>query len=605
MTEIEKIPETNSEGFVDELQPGTPLMQGQYNISRYLNAGGFGITYLANDSLSRQVVVKECFPSSFCRRSRLLVQPRSRAHTGELRSIVRLFTREAQALAKLQHPNIVSVHQVFEANNTAYMVIDFIEGHDLLAITKKKVLLLRPDQIKLILRKTLGAIGCVHDAGLLHRDISPDNIIINADFEPVLIDFGAAREQATKATQALSAMRVVKDGYSPQEFYIAGSQQGPESDLYSLAATFYYVITREIPPDSQKRIAAHVANEPDPYVPLARKTQDYDPAFCDAIDKAMAILPKDRIKSAKDWLSMLDGKVSATETRKQRRAQARRKETKTGVGTRTLAAASFGAVALLGLGWGTMFGFPDLPTLIVTENAVQVPEEPVQPSQVVENVPAPVAPSESVEIVARAPQPVAASEPNGPLANVPTSFEVGGIASEWTVRMPFTLQADGQVGDPGNARWLTSDLHITDVNGSKTVTADDVVNAAIDAARRSDGANATLRLVATSDSGTTVFGTVEAPVAFDTILPDGTRLRTQSEDGEWETAVTEVGRENSLRVGDVVVGLLDSPEWLNDGGDLARLLAGEIAAGRPNVRFAVRRAGTMWVEPIILVQQSG
>ena len=436
MNELAKVPETNSDGFVDELQPGTSLLQGQYTISRYLNAGGFGITYLATDSLRRQVVVKECFPSSFCRRSRLLVQPRSRAHAGELRSIVRLFTREAEALAKLRHPNIVSVHQVFEDNNTAYMAIDFIEGHDLLAITKKKVFLLRPDQIQSILRKTLDAIGCVHDAGLLHRDISPDNIIINSDIEPVLIDFGAAREQATKATQALSAMRVVKDGYSPQEFYLAGSKQGPESDLYSLAATFYYVITREIPPDSLKRIAAHVANQPDPYVPLGKRTQDYDAAFCAAIDKAMAILPQDRIQSARDWLAMIDGKGPSKREQKKARAGA-----KGGGATRKLALASLGAVALIGAGAVTLHqtGTLQLPVAAVAPaseaEALRGPEQVAMEA----SVPAPVTTPVLVQ-----PQ-VAVSETTGPLADVPTRVDIGGVVSEWGVVLPFTLDADARL----------------------------------------------------------------------------------------------------------------------------------------------------------------
>ena len=257
----------DSQKYVDELEPGTTLMRGQYKIIRYLNSGGFGITYLATDSLDRQIVIKECFPQSFCRRNGQQIEARSESHVGELRSIVRLFSQEARALAKLEHPYIVGVHQVFEENNTAYMAIDFVKGHDLLAIIEQKVVLLRPDQVKAVLRKVLDAIGFVHSAEMLHRDISPDNIIITDELTPVLIDFGAAREQATKATRALSALRVVKDGYSPQEFYIAGSEQGPSSDLYSVAASFYHAITGQLPPDSQLRIASHVAKEPGPLHP--------------------------------------------------------------------------------------------------------------------------------------------------------------------------------------------------------------------------------------------------------------------------------------------------------------------------------------------------
>lgn len=304
-------PEDGTE-FVDELQPGTPLMSGQYVIRDFLNAGGFGITYLATDSLDRTVVIKECFPGTFCRRSNVSVQPRSRAHLNELRSIVRLFANEAHSLARVGHKNIVGVHHVFEENNTAYMALDFVNGRDLLDIIEDPETNLTPAQIRTFLEKMLDAIGFVHREGMLHRDISPDNIIIRQDGEPVLIDFGAAREQATKASRVLSALRVVKDGYSPQEFYISGSEQSPSCDLYSLAASFYHVITGGLPPDSQKRLQAFASSEPDPYVPLGQRTDAFDAVFCAALDKAMSVLPKERMQSAEEWLAAMRGEALET-----------------------------------------------------------------------------------------------------------------------------------------------------------------------------------------------------------------------------------------------------------------------------------------------------
>ena len=295
------------ENFVDELKPGTKLMHGQYTIESFLNAGGFGITYLARDSLDRKVVIKECFPGAFCRRSRAVVQARSRAHQAELKSIVRLFVQEARSLAKLDHPNIVGVHQVFEDNDTAYMALDFVRGRDLLDIIEDANTTLSPSQIKNILKEVLGAVGFIHDQQILHRDISPDNILINKDFHPVLIDFGAAREEATKQSRVLSALRVVKDGYSPQEFYIAGSDQSPSSDLYALAASFHHLITGEVPPNSQARLAAIASGEKDPYEPIVGRFKDYDDNFLAALDKALAVLPKDRVQSAQEWLNMMEG----------------------------------------------------------------------------------------------------------------------------------------------------------------------------------------------------------------------------------------------------------------------------------------------------------
>lgn len=297
----------DKDSFVDELKPGTKLMHGQYTIESFLNAGGFGITYLAKDSLDRKIVIKECFPGAFCRRSRYVVQARSRAHQNELKSIVRLFVQEARSLAKLDHPNIVGVHQVFEDNDTAYMALDFVEGRDLLDTIEDPNHGLTPAQIKSILKEVLGAVGFIHDQGILHRDISPDNILINKSFHPVLIDFGAAREEATKQSRVLSALRVVKDGYSPQEFYIAGSEQNPSSDLYALAASFHHLIAKDVPPNSQARLAAIASGDPDPYVPLLGRFDDYDTDFLAAIDKALAVLPKDRLQSAQDWVNMMDG----------------------------------------------------------------------------------------------------------------------------------------------------------------------------------------------------------------------------------------------------------------------------------------------------------
>lgn len=293
--------------FGDELEPGHTLMHGQYTIEEFLNAGGFGITYLARDSLDRIVVIKECFPGSLCRRTTTSVQARSRAHTKELASVVNLFVQEARSLALLDHPNIVGVHQVFEENNTAYMALDFVEGRDLLDMIENPTDIWEPEVVEGILRKLLSAVGCIHDQGILHRDISPDNVLIQPNMEPILIDFGAAQQEAGKQSRILSAMRVVKDGYSPQEFYISGAEQGKYSDLYALAATFYHLITGELPANSQTRLSAVASGAADPYVPLVNRMPGYSDEFLQGIDKALEILPGDRIASAAHWLKLLDG----------------------------------------------------------------------------------------------------------------------------------------------------------------------------------------------------------------------------------------------------------------------------------------------------------
>ena len=420
------------DSFVDELKPGTKLMHGQYTIENFLNAGGFGITYLARDSLDRKVVIKECFPGAFCRRSRYIVQARSRAHQNELKSIVRLFVQEARSLAKLDHPNIVGVHQVFEDNETAYMALDFVTGRDLLDTIEDPNDGLNPTQIKTILKEILGAVGFIHDQGILHRDISPDNILINKEFHPVLIDFGAAREEATKQSRVLSALRVVKDGYSPQEFYIAGSEQSPSSDLYALSASFYHLINGDVPPNSQARLAAIASGEPDPYEPLTGRFPEYEPAFLTAMDRALAVLPKDRVQSAKEWIEMMDGGHSNVTPLKVGNAVAQEEASATSAAApkpadqakskMPLLLGSAAAVALLvGVGVMTMTGGDDAP--------VAAAPAPVA-APVVAEAPAPVEEPAAAELPAFLTQPateeapVAEAAPEAPATPAPAEEEV-------------------------------------------------------------------------------------------------------------------------------------------------------------------------------------
>ena len=636
----------------DELPAGTELMLGQYEITRYLNSGGFGITYLAKDSLDRPVVIKECFPRSFCRRSNMLVQARAHENNGELRAIVRLFTQEDRALSKLQHPFIVGVHQVFEDNNTAYMALDFVDGHDLLSVIEQKVLVLRPDQVTAILKKTLDAIKCVHAGGLLHRDIAPDNIIITNELNPVLIDFGAAREQATKATRALSALRVVKDGYSPQEFYIAGSEQGPFSDLYSLAATFYHLITGELPPDSQVRIAAHVAGNPDPYIPLDLKTSDYGPAFCAAIDKAMAVLPKDRMQSADEWLgdlakpekprraSRLRSKQSAR-SRQVSRAVADKPARTSSRGVRITALMAGGAIAAVGA--VVHFEQQDNVMRAFDSGVAQVTAlfEPAEESTVAasiapkaETAPTP-APAADVVVAAAAPaptdvaaasdflaslemkeaqvakpqpvaiEPVAAPTGDAVLQDVETSFANGQVALDWHADLPVTFDADGTISalHVDAPDWLEVGQRLTAVNGVAVGDGDDILRTIREAAVTRDGLTAAIMITAqTPDADAPSTGTIDAQIVYSAQVTDGFTFRTEHAEGTWQTKVVaapagaETGDTASvLRPGDVIVAVMGSEGDLTDGPAIARIFGQKIENGTERVQVAVNRDGLMWI----------
>jgi serine/threonine protein kinase len=306
-----KFEEISIGSVTDELRPGTRLLGGQFTIDSFLNAGGFGITYLARDSLDRRVVVKECFPSSFCRRSGTVVAPRTRQREDDFRSVVKLFVQEAMTLSQLHHDNIVKVHQVFEDNQTAYMAMEYIDGPDLLETVEGTAPALVPEQIRAILDQMLDAIGHVHQEGVLHRDISPDNILMDRSTgRPVLIDFGASRKDVTRKSRALSGLRVVKDGYSPQEFYIGGSLQGPNSDLYALAATFCHLVTGSTPKTSQERLSAIASRQGDPQPSVVGRATGYPVEFLRAIDKGMAIFPRDRFQSVAEWQAMMHTEVS-------------------------------------------------------------------------------------------------------------------------------------------------------------------------------------------------------------------------------------------------------------------------------------------------------
>ncbi len=291
----------------EALPIGTKLSGDQFTITGHLGAGGFGITYRAEDNvLGRTIVIKECFPEDFGVRHGKNVVARNANVAKPMRSIVRMFMREARSLAKLRHPNIVGVHRAFEENETAYMALDLIEGRDLFDILEAGSPRLSPARVKDILLQLLDAIEKVHDMGLLHRDISPDNILIEKTGTPVLIDFGAARADSGRHTRAVSSLLVVKDGYSPQEFYVAGSEQAPCSDLYALGATFYHVLSGKAPPNSQTRMIEIAGHKPDPCTPLAGRIQGYDEAFLEAIDHAMQIHPGDRLQSAAKWRRLIE-----------------------------------------------------------------------------------------------------------------------------------------------------------------------------------------------------------------------------------------------------------------------------------------------------------
>ena len=304
-------PEKEQDGI--ELKSGTQLLRGQYRIDRPLSHGGFGITYLVRDSLNRQVVVKECFPKDICTRTKDGVRPLSKDHETGFARILRQFKREAFRLAALEHPGIVRVHQVFEEKGTAFMAMDYVEGIDLFTVAEDQPERLDAGLLRQLLTDALDAVRYTHEQGILHRDISPDNLLLNADNHLTLIDFGSSYELGDQQARNHTKVLAVKDGYSPYEFYLNGQAQDVSSDLYALGATFHHLLTGHAPPDSQTRLAAVASGKPDPYRPLATDRGGHDRDLLMLIDLALAVHPQDRLRSARDWLRRLEAGSTSPE----------------------------------------------------------------------------------------------------------------------------------------------------------------------------------------------------------------------------------------------------------------------------------------------------
>lgn len=272
---------------------------GEYKVDAVIGSGGFGVTYRARDvRLDAFVAVKEYFPVSMAvRRPDFSVEERPGNVKGGYNWGLDKFMNEASMLASLRHPNIVGVNRLFRANGTAYMILDYIDGPNLKSWLKRIGRKPTQDELDHILLPTISALSAVHQKGLLHRDIAPKNIMVASPLVPVLIDFGAARQLVAQKSQTFAAL--LTPGYAPFEQYVAtGQSQGPWTDIYSLGATLYECISGEVPPEAPERTLS------DRCVPASEIGRGaYRPDFLQALDWALAPLPKDRPQSVDQWLA--------------------------------------------------------------------------------------------------------------------------------------------------------------------------------------------------------------------------------------------------------------------------------------------------------------
>ncbi len=227
------------------------LLYNRYSIQQTLGQGGFGITYLAYDQkLEQEVCIKELFISgNSTRGANMTVQSQGNS-SFSFQEFVDRFLQEARQLARFQHPNIVRVIDIFQENNTAYTVMEFVNGETLKQRVQRTGALEEKEAMQLI-NQLLDAVEAVHAKGMLHRDIKPENILISPEGRVVLIDFGSAREFAEGKTTHQTAM--ITPGYAPPEQYSERAKRGPFTDIYALGATLYFLLTGEKPIASTDR----------------------------------------------------------------------------------------------------------------------------------------------------------------------------------------------------------------------------------------------------------------------------------------------------------------------------------------------------------------
>ncbi len=282
------------------LQPQT-ILNGKYMIGKIIGEGGFGITYIAYDLvLEKCIAIKEYFPSDMVARDTTVGSKASLALlTGksehQYKKGLEKFAKEAENLARFNNlPGIVSVKDFFYENNTAYMVMEYIDGITLSQYLSQHGNKLPYDQVINLMKPVMESLQTVHEADIIHRDISPDNIMITKDGEMKLIDFGAARFVGNDDAKSLTV--ILKHGYAPPEQYQTDGEQGTWTDVYALASTMYRMITGEVPQEATERMILQNKLQP-----LKSCIKDIPLSISDAIQHAMELRHDKRIQNIKDF----------------------------------------------------------------------------------------------------------------------------------------------------------------------------------------------------------------------------------------------------------------------------------------------------------------
>lgn len=285
------------------LRLGTKLA-GKYIIGRVIGEGGFGITYIGwDEKLELPIAIKEFFPPKIASRDTTTgnntIYMFDHADEKSFEEGMRRSVKEARSMSKLEaYEGIVSIRDFFNENKTAYIIMEYVDGETLKEYLKENEKM-EPEDVLKVMKPVMKALEQMHRTGMIHRDISPDNIMIRRDGQVKLIDFGAARVAQEEDEKSLTVM--LKRGFSPEEQYRSKGHQGPWTDIYALCATMYYMLTGVIPPESMERVLE------DKYVSLKEYDIELDTKIADAIDKGLCVLTKNRYQSMSDLIHDIYG----------------------------------------------------------------------------------------------------------------------------------------------------------------------------------------------------------------------------------------------------------------------------------------------------------
>lgn len=279
--------------------PAEMVLNKRYLVGRVLGIGGFGITYIAYDMMRKErIAIKEYFPAEWVTRQGESNQiiPNSQSQEKYYQHGREKFIEEARVLKQLQDvDNIVNVRTLFEENGGAYMVMDFLDGYTLSGYLRANNTRSIPyENANQIILSAGAALHRIHRQGLLHRDVSPDNIMITKSGKIYLIDFGSARMYALNSPKSKSVL--VKPGFAPLEQYSRAGNQGPWTDVYALAATYYYLTAGKKPPEAPERITGV------PVIPLKNVVSNIPDQISDAIDHALEEQWDNRPRNVKDFM---------------------------------------------------------------------------------------------------------------------------------------------------------------------------------------------------------------------------------------------------------------------------------------------------------------